>query len=337
MAGWTKENLVSQLGYNAKLIYLDDLVNIWNIIESTAMISNGYLVIPDEKLEQVNSFIQENNLEKKFTKKWYFYKNNLPSYRGVTSTSGLEEIKEAQQKAEAKRIANNKMRKEQIEEDLKLLEQLKNEFTGEWLDSQWIEEHIGKYSVPFSEYYWSLIGRDNFKVVDWKGTVKIKSDIYQQIQQDETFQSYKGCYFLNQSFKNKKNYATYIEGPFTYSTANENGWGVYGIYYVEDGCEPELIYIGMTSRGFDIRWKEHINIFTGKMPAPVGMILYQQNLDVNKLKFEKLININDLNCGDEILTVRDVEAMELALINLYKPKYNLAGLTKPYIFKEGGS
>ena len=34
---------------------------------------------------------------------------------------------------------------------------------------------------------------------------------------------------------------------------------------------------------------------------------------------------------DEI-TNRDVESMELALISLYKPKYNRAGMTMPYMY-----
>ena len=132
-----------------------------------------------------------------------------------------------------------------------------------------------------------------------------------------------------ESFKNKKGYAAYIKGTYPYLTHDESGWGVYGIYYTEDE-EPELIYIGMTGRGFKTRWEEHYNIFQGNSKPEAGMVLYQQNLDANKISFGKLIDVKELNYEGTI-TTRDVEAMELALISIYQPKYNVMGRSKPYV------
>jgi hypothetical protein len=86
----------------------------------------------------------------------------------------------------------------------------------------------------------------------------------------------------------------------------------------------------MTGRGFKTRWTEHYNIFKGLENPEPGMILYQQNLDADKISFGKLIDIKELKYEGTI-TTRDVAAMELALITLYQPKYNVLGKTKPYI------
>jgi hypothetical protein len=50
-----------------------------------------------------------------------------------------------------------------------------------------------------------------------------------------------------------------------------------------------------------------------------------------EFSWSSLIKIEDLEANKE-LTRRDIEAMEFALINLYKPKYNLAGNTMEYKF-----
>lgn len=172
---------------------------------------------------------------------------------------------------------------------------LKETYKDSWLNSDWIKAMIGTYNNPFAEYYWTIIGKKGYKIKDWKGNLSVREDIYNTIYNDHTFKTYPGRKFLTNSFKNKKGYCAYIQDTYAYVTADESGYGIYGIYYTEnDGSDPELIYIGMTQKGFLSRWQEHMKIFKGEMSIPNGMILYQQNLDPAKISFSKLINVNEL-------------------------------------------
>lgn len=95
--------------------------------------------------------------------------------------------------------------------------------------------------------------------------------------------------------------------------------GIYGIYQ-----NNELIYIGMTMRNFEDRWNEHLKNIREKN----NELYFEQFMDIKKnIRFEKLIDICKLKTNKEI-TRRDVESMELALINVYQPKGNLANGTK---------
>ena len=103
----------------------------------------------------------------------------------------------------------------------------------------------------------------------------------------------------------------------------KEGGGVYGIY--ENGA---LVYIGMTMRPFEARWKEHQeNIEKGSNElALYGLI------DANaKIEFKKLLEVDKMDSNDKI-TKRDLQAMEFALIQEHRPKYNFAGRTQPYQF-----
>ena len=144
-------------------------------------------------------------------------------------------------------------------------------------------------------------------------------------KKDNTFKSYSGKNFLNRSFKNKKGYRAYIEGKYPIIVKDESGYGIYGIYY-----EEELIYIGMTQKGFQSRWKEHLDVFAGIVSRPSGMILYQQKMDINKIWFRKIVNVDELNY-EGIVGEQELKAMELACISLFKPKYNVLGVRKPYV------
>lgn len=331
---WTSQQLI-QFGYNHKLYYLNDLVNIWNIISDNYEFADGYLILPTEILNKVDDFIITNKLDKKFTKQWYNYKNNLPMHRGVLSIE--EYTKKIAKEKEKERLRKIKEQEQQLQtelnykEDLQTLEMLKGIYKNSWLNSDWIKAMIGTYDNPFAEYYWTLIGRNGYKVIDWKHNLSIREDIYNKIYNDKTFKSYSGRRFLNNSFKNQKGYAAYIKDTFVYITADESGYGIYGIYYMEnESIEPELIYIGMTQKGFSSRWEEHMQIFKGEIPAPSGMILYQQKLDPDKIRFSKLINVNELNYEGSI-GLQDLKAMELSCITLLAPKYNVLGVNKPYI------
>ena len=101
---WTRQQLIDY-GYNAKLIYLNDLVDIWNIISDNYEFENQYLIIPDEIFNQINEHLTSNNLNKKLTKKWDTYKNNLPMTKGVINRSTYDDlIKKAKEKEEQRRI-----------------------------------------------------------------------------------------------------------------------------------------------------------------------------------------------------------------------------------------
>ena len=124
---------------------------------------------------------------------------------------------------------------------------LKEAHADKWINSQWIEAMVGTFKNPFAEYYWTLIGKNGYKIKDWKGNLLIREDIYKKIKNDTTFKSYPGKYFLSGSFKNHKGYSAYIEGTFPHIISDDSGYGIYGIYYpTPDGTDWELVYIGMT-------------------------------------------------------------------------------------------
>ena len=290
----------------------------------------------DEIYKQVNDFIVENGLNRKLTKKWDTYKNSMRISNGAISLTDynilVEKAKKREEQALIRQAEKERQNKEDYENDLETLALLKSSYEKDWLNMTWIEAMIGTFSNPFAEYYWTLIGRKGYKILDWKGNISIREDIYTRIANDKTFKTYPGKYFLNRSFKNKKGYSAYIQGTFPLATADESGYGIYGIYYESDNQEeePELIYIGMTQKGFTSRWEEHMDIFTNRRPPTPGMSLYTQNLDPSKILFEKLINVSTLKY-EGVVGLQELKAMELTCITLFQPKYNILGITKPYI------
>ena len=331
---WTTQQLIDY-GYSAKLLYLNDLVDIWNIIKDNYNFENQYLILPDSVYNEVNSFIFSNNLNKKFTKKWDAYKNNLPMNRGVISQSDYTKMIEEQiTAAELRRIKEEEKQKQfekDYQSDLDTLNILETAHQDTWLNKSWIESTIGTYNNPFAEYYWTIIGKNGYKIKDWKGNIAIREDSYNRIINDHTFKTYSGKKFLTNCFRNKKGYSAYIDSTFVHITADESGYGIYGIYYEKNNSEePELIYIGMTQKGFQARWQEHMDIFTHRASAPYGMILYQQSLDPSKIFFKKIINVKDLKFEGSI-SLQELKAMELCCITILQPKYNIVGISKPYI------
>jgi hypothetical protein len=311
------------------------LVDIWNIISDNYEFKENYLVLPTEIYEQINDFIATNNLDKKFTKKWYEYKNNFSMSRGPIDVNSYNLIvKRREIRANERKIKEEESKKQQdlnYQEDLQTLAALQEVHKDSWLNSDWIQSIIGTYDNPFAEYYWTLIGRKGYKVKDWKKNLLIREDIYNTIYNDNTFKTYSGKRFLANSFKNEKGFSTHIVGTFPYVTADESGYGIYGIYYLEnDEVDPELIYVGMTQKGFQSRWEEHMRIFQGKEQKPSGMILYQQNLDPKKIAFSKLIDIKELKY-EGLIGLSELKAMELGCITVLSPKYNIVGVSKPYI------
>ena len=99
--------------------------------------------------------------------------------------------------------------------------------------------------------------------------------------------------------------------------------GIYGIYE-----NNELVYIGMTMRNFQVRWHEHLENIKEQTNA---LPLYRLINSDNKITFKILLNKKYMFSNSEI-TRRDLEAMEFALIQEHKPKYNFSGRTQEYRF-----
>jgi hypothetical protein len=100
----------------------------------------------------------------------------------------------------------------------------------------------------------------------------------------------------------------------------------YGIYAIKRKDTDEIIYIGMTTRSFAERCNEHNETFKEDKDDK-GMVLYKKMRAFKEIGidtyFIPLLDVKeDIKVKGE-LSVRDLEAMELALISLYKPMGNL--------------
>lgn len=104
-----------------------------------------------------------------------------------------------------------------------------------------------------------------------------------------------------------------------------NKTGIYGIY-----LNGEIVYIGMTTAGFKDRFQSHKNKFNnrdGKMYSE--LFAYKENGAQIELK---PIFIAEDALVERTLTKRDLQSMELCLIDIYKPRYNIEGRLKNYIY-----
>ena len=107
--------------------------------------------------------------------------------------------------------------------------------------------------------------------------------------------------------------------------------GIYGIYY-----NKELIYIGKTDVNFETRFKQHKDaLISGSEVQYLYKYLKEEKKKYGEvsISFKPLINVKDFkieNISD--ITNRDIEAMELALIHLYKPICNIQGVKQDYKF-----
>ena len=98
----------------------------------------------------------------------------------------------------------------------------------------------------------------------------------------------------------------------------ENKHGIYGIY-----INNILIYIGKTTTSFKVRFQQHkhfMNVEENKDYLYQILKCAKQNNQIITLK--PLIIVEDLKVQYPIKD-RDLDAMELALITLYKPQCNI--------------
>lgn len=107
--------------------------------------------------------------------------------------------------------------------------------------------------------------------------------------------------------------------------------GVYGIYINE-----EIVYIGSTTDSFARRFSKHKSRMKEppeKHPTQIELydtlkaakasgysVVFRPLIVVEELKYRSLVPIEK----------RDVESMEFALIDLYKPRLNKCGVTLPF-------
>lgn len=101
--------------------------------------------------------------------------------------------------------------------------------------------------------------------------------------------------------------------------------GIYGIY-----LNGEIVYIGMTVDGFKNRFQSHKNKFNNRDGWMYKeLAAYKDNGGIIELK---PIFIAEDALVERTLTKRDLQSMELCLIDIYKPRYNVEGRIKNYIY-----
>ena len=125
--------------------------------------------------------------------------------------------------------------------------------------------------------------------------------------------------------KNFPNYSHEEKEKYQTKENKNNQSGVYGIY-----IDNELVYIGETCRSFKERFSQHkYNLETSDLY--LYRLLRKAKEEGKKITLQPLIIREELFVKGEIKD-RDIKAMELGLINLYKPKCNIEGKLKLYQF-----
>lgn len=115
-----------------------------------------------------------------------------------------------------------------------------------------------------------------------------------------------------------------IKKKYNSKYSNITGYGVYGIF-----IDDNIIYIGETLN-FKQRFQAHNTCFHCS-DKPLYQKMRQEKENGKQVSIKPLINVEELKTEEKI-TERDLYAMELALITLYKPYYNHEGTIIPYIF-----
>lgn len=104
--------------------------------------------------------------------------------------------------------------------------------------------------------------------------------------------------------------------------------GVYGIY-----IDDELVYIGSTTRTFEVRFVEHRGhmLDAGWTGQPK---LYGRLRDAFKrgcrIELRPLVIVEQLKRKGKGISKRDVKVMELAFIAAFEPECNVEGIDEPY-------
>lgn len=317
----TEEELVKQWGYN-KTKNLPIILDIYNSLGELHFEGDALILNKDQyKILQEKEQMLSKGLEAYTNKKVkrIISEEEYKQYKeqGWTHIPSKIELKFRQREEEERQKLNRDI--EIMLEKIKECETIR--------DKDWIEEFIGTYHSynPVFAYYWSLIG-DNY-IQETGGNIRIEEDIYNKIIMDKTFETVSGLAFINRRYKVGSGYNSSKEIVGTYTNKNKplyRGKGVYGIYK-----DNELVYIGYTLRSFEQRWNEHKEAF---VKGNSSQHLYR-TIEPGNIEYKVLVDIDKLITNRPI-TRNEVEAMELALISLYKPIGNLSGNNIQYYFSE---
>lgn len=106
---------------------------------------------------------------------------------------------------------------------------------------------------------------------------------------------------------------------------------VLGVYALT--VDDEIIYIGSTIRSFEERINEHRkNMENNSKELKVYDILRECKKQGKEIIWKIIVDCNELKVN-KILTIEDVESMELGFIDYFKPKGNVAGIKTEFKYK----
>lgn len=110
-----------------------------------------------------------------------------------------------------------------------------------------------------------------------------------------------------------------------YRVMNVSGGGVYGIY-----SDDDIIYIGST-QNFHQRFLQHKQGFKNSNESLYAM-MRREKQNGKVVRIAPIINLDEIRVENGVITKRDMQSMELALITLYKPICNYSGRVAPFIY-----
>ena len=116
-----------------------------------------------------------------------------------------------------------------------------------------------------------------------------------------------------------------------------DGTGIYGIYMTKEGKSSVLVYVGKTSVSFTQRFSQHVIALKGGNQQ----YLYQKMREFKSKGYNfimtPLVTIEELKTDYSDFSDMDLKKMELAIITVMKPLWNVQGVLAPYFFKEGNA
>lgn len=114
----------------------------------------------------------------------------------------------------------------------------------------------------------------------------------------------------------------------------ETARGIYGIYLSNN--PNKILYVGKTSRNFQVRYEEHCIALRDEVSEKYEMLntfLREESARTGDktitLEMRVLIDIDLIKC-DQKLYERDLEIMEMGLINCFHSPANIQGIRTDY-------
>lgn len=140
---------------------------------------------------------------------------------------------------------------------------------------------------------------------------------------------------FRESFKEEKIFSWINLSCFVKDKSIKNNYkewqkktGIYGIF-----IDDLLVYIGSTKKSFQYRFTAHKNAVYGEATQYIHKQI-KIALEMNKkIEFKPLIVIEDLSIKyDRKISEDELKCMELALISVLQPIYNIEGVLQPFSF-----